>query len=86
MLPRGEVCGADIWSTRDLSGNARDATLANLAAVDLAERVTIVTGARGRSPRCFPPYALSGRDEPGATGPMAHACCRASISRPAGVT
>jgi SAM-dependent methyltransferase len=43
-LPRGKVCGVDIWSTRDQSGNAREATLANVAAARMSATVAIDTG------------------------------------------
>jgi arsenite methyltransferase len=49
-LPRGRSFGIDLWSTRDQSGNARDATLANAAAAGLADRVNVKTGDMRRLP------------------------------------
>ncbi len=43
-LPHGHATGVDLWSQQDLSANARSATLANAAAEDVGERVTVVDG------------------------------------------
>ena len=43
-LPRGKAVGLDLWSTRDLSDNRPEATLANAAAEGVAERVEVKTG------------------------------------------
>ncbi len=42
--PNGRGVGLDIWSTRDLSGNSADRTMANLAAEGVAARCELVTG------------------------------------------
>ena len=49
-LPRGRSFGIDLWSTRDQSGNAREATLANAAAAGVADRVKVETGDMRRLP------------------------------------
>lgn len=49
-LPRGRATGLDLWSTRDQSGNAADATTRNAALAGLAERVQIDTGDMRRMP------------------------------------
>jgi arsenite methyltransferase len=43
-LTTGRVTGVDIWSAKDQSGNARDATLLNAALEGVADRVQIETG------------------------------------------
>ncbi|MFK2879432.1 class I SAM-dependent methyltransferase [Rhodanobacter hydrolyticus] len=43
-LPRGRVTGLDLWSTRDQSGNAAEATARNAELAGLRERVQIDTG------------------------------------------
>lgn len=43
-LPRGRATGIDLWSTRDLSGNAAEATRRNAELAGVAERVRIDTG------------------------------------------
>ena len=43
-LPRGRATGLDLWSTRDQSGNAADATTHNAELAGLRERVQIDTG------------------------------------------
>lgn len=43
-LPRGSATGIDVWSRRDQSGNAADATLRNAVLAGVAERVQIETG------------------------------------------
>ncbi|MBD8882084.1 class I SAM-dependent methyltransferase [Rhodanobacter sp. 7MK24] len=43
-LPRGRVTGLDLWSTRDQSGNAVEATARNAELAGLRERVQIDTG------------------------------------------
>ena len=44
-LPKGRATGVDIWSTEDLSGNSKEATLANVKAEGLtADKVKIETG------------------------------------------
>lgn len=43
-LPRGRVAGLDLWSTRDQSGNAAEATARNAELAGLHERVQIDTG------------------------------------------
>lgn len=43
-LPRGHATGIDLWSTRDQSGNAADATRRNAELAGLGERVRIDTG------------------------------------------
>jgi len=42
-LPRGSAVGIDIWSGRDQSGNAMQATLANAAAEGVADRIELQT-------------------------------------------
>ena len=42
-LTSGKAIGVDLWQSRDLSGNTRDATLANARAEDVAERVEVET-------------------------------------------
>lgn len=42
-LPRGGAVGIDIWSSKDQSGNAIDATRANAIAEGIAERVELRT-------------------------------------------
>lgn len=42
-VPRGRAVGIDIWSTRDQSGNAMAATLANAAAEGVAGRIELQT-------------------------------------------
>ncbi len=49
-LPRGRSFGIDLWSTRDQSGNARDATLVNAAAAGVADRVSVETADMRRLP------------------------------------
>jgi len=44
VLPRGRAVGIDLWSTRDQSGNASAATLANAVALGIEARVDIDTG------------------------------------------
>ncbi|MBD8900052.1 class I SAM-dependent methyltransferase [Rhodanobacter sp. DHG33] len=43
-LPRGRTTGLDLWSTRDQSGNAAEATARNAELAGLRERVQIDTG------------------------------------------
>ncbi|KZV15046.1 hypothetical protein F511_08104 [Dorcoceras hygrometricum] len=43
-LPRGRVTGIDLWSTRDQSGNAAEATARNAELAGMADRVQIDTG------------------------------------------
>lgn len=43
-LPRGRATGIDLWSTRDQSGNAAEATRRNAELAGVAERVRIDTG------------------------------------------
>jgi SAM-dependent methyltransferase len=43
-LTTGRVTGVDIWSTKDQSGNARDATMRNASLEGVGERVDIQTG------------------------------------------
>jgi ubiquinone/menaquinone biosynthesis C-methylase UbiE len=43
-LPHGRVTGLDLWSTRDQSGNAAEATKSNAELAGLRERVQIDTG------------------------------------------
>jgi arsenite methyltransferase len=43
-LAAGHAVGLDIWSTKDLSGNAIERTAANLAAEGVAGRAELVTG------------------------------------------
>lgn len=43
-LTTGRVTGIDIWSTKDQSGNARDATLLNASLEGVGDRVQIETG------------------------------------------
>ncbi|MGH6988547.1 MAG: class I SAM-dependent methyltransferase [Stellaceae bacterium] len=43
-LTSGHAVGIDIWSTKDLSGNAAERTAANLAAEGVAGRCELVTG------------------------------------------
>lgn len=49
-LPRGRATGLDLWSTRDQSGNAADATTRNAELAGLTERVHIDTGDMRRMP------------------------------------
>lgn len=49
-LPRGRVTGLDLWSTRDQSGNAAEATARNAELAGLRERVQIDTGDMRRLP------------------------------------
>ncbi|MDO1530038.1 class I SAM-dependent methyltransferase [Fulvimonas sp. R45] len=49
-LPRGRATGLDLWSTRDQSGNAADATARNAELAGLRERVRIDTGDMRRMP------------------------------------
>lgn len=43
-LTTGRAVGIDLWRAEDLSGNHRDATLANAAIEGVADRVTVETG------------------------------------------
>jgi arsenite methyltransferase len=43
-LPHGRITGLDLWSTRDQSGNAAEATARNAELAGLRERVQIDTG------------------------------------------
>src|SRR6185503_11971509 len=43
-LTTGRATGIDIWSTRDQSGNARDATLRNASLEGVGDRVEVETG------------------------------------------
>ena len=49
-LPRGRVTGLDLWSTRDQSGNAAEATERNAGLAGLRERAQIDTGDMRRLP------------------------------------
>ena len=49
-LPRGRATGIDLWSTRDQSGNAADATRRNAELTGLASRIQIDTGDMRRLP------------------------------------
>jgi len=42
-LPRGKAIGADIWATRDQSGNAEAATRANAELEGVTDRIELVT-------------------------------------------
>jgi arsenite methyltransferase len=44
LVAGGSAVGIDLWSAEDLSGNSKDATLANAAMADVADRVTVETG------------------------------------------
>jgi SAM-dependent methyltransferase len=50
VLPRGRAVGIDLWNTRDQSGNASAATLANAVALGIEARVDIDTGDMRRLP------------------------------------
>lgn len=41
---RGKVIGIDLWASKDLSNNAADRTLRNIAAEGVADRVEVQTG------------------------------------------
>jgi arsenite methyltransferase len=43
-LRSGQVTGIDLWSTRDQSGNSRDATLRNASLEGVEDRIAIETG------------------------------------------
>jgi SAM-dependent methyltransferase len=49
-VPRGRASGLDLWSTRDQSGNAAQATARNAELAGLADRVQIDTGDMRRMP------------------------------------
>lgn len=49
-LPHGLATGLDLWSTRDQSGNAADATARNAELAGLRERVQVDTGDMRRMP------------------------------------
>jgi SAM-dependent methyltransferase len=49
-VPRGRATGLDLWSTRDQSGNAADATARNADIAGMRERVRIDTGDMRRMP------------------------------------
>jgi len=42
-LPAGRANGVDLWAGKDQSGNNREATLANAAAAEVADRVEVYT-------------------------------------------
>jgi arsenite methyltransferase len=46
----GHATGIDIWSTKDLSGNTEDATLANLEIEGVRERCTLVSRSAAEMP------------------------------------
>ena len=43
-LPRGRVVGVDLWAAKDLSNNAAETTMRNVALEGVADRVDIQTG------------------------------------------
>lgn len=49
-LPRGRATGLDLWSARDQSGNAAEATQRNAALAGMHERVQVDTGDMRRMP------------------------------------
>jgi ubiquinone/menaquinone biosynthesis C-methylase UbiE len=49
-LPQGRAVGIDLWNLSDLSGNAREATLANARALEVADRVELVDGDMRKMP------------------------------------
>jgi SAM-dependent methyltransferase len=43
-LTTGRVCGIDLWSTHDQSGNAKDVTLRNASLEGVQDRIDVATG------------------------------------------